>query len=53
MKGAIKKGAELKLCVTCADARGLKNMRLIEGTEISTLAEFTHWVVDGDKVISF
>jgi len=53
LKGAIKKGAEVKLCGTCADARGLKNMTLIEGTEISTLAAFTNLVVDSDKVISF
>ncbi|MBS3776473.1 MAG: DsrE family protein [Bacteroidales bacterium] len=53
LKGAIKKGAKVKLCGTCADARGLKNMTLLEGTEISTLAQFTEWVVDSDKVVTF
>jgi len=31
----------------------LKNATLIEGTELSTMAELTEWVVDSDKVITF
>lgn len=53
MKYSINKGTKVKICGTCADARGLKNVQLIEGAEISTLAEFTEWVADSDKVISF
>ncbi len=53
LKGAIKKGAEVKLCGSCADARGLKNAALLEGTELSTMAEFTNLVVDSDKVLTF
>lgn len=53
LKVALKKGAQVKLCGSCADARGLKNLSLLEGTEISTMAEFTNWVVDSDKVITF
>jgi uncharacterized protein involved in oxidation of intracellular sulfur len=53
LKFSINKGAKVKICGTCADARGLKNVELIEGAEISTLAEFTEWVVTSDKVISF
>ena len=53
MKGAIKKGARVKLCGSCAEARGLKDLSLIEGTELSTMAEFTNWVVDSDKVVTF
>jgi len=30
-----------KICGSCAEARGLKNVPLIEGTEISTMAELT------------
>jgi len=26
---------------------------LVEGAEISTLAELTNWVVDSDKVLTF
>ncbi|MDF1518617.1 MAG: DsrE family protein [Lutibacter sp.] len=52
-KYSINKGAKLKICGSCADARGLKNIQLIEGAEISTMAEFTSWVVDSDKVLTF
>jgi uncharacterized protein involved in oxidation of intracellular sulfur len=53
MKLSINKGAKVKICGSCADARGLKNLPLIEGAEISTMAELTEWVVDSDKVITF
>lgn len=53
MKLALTKGAKVKICGSCADARGLKNAPLIEGTEMSTMAELTNWVVDSDKVLVF
>ena len=53
LKSAIARGARVKICGSCADARGLKNVPLIEGTEISTMAELTAWVVESDKVITF
>lgn len=53
LKYSISKGASVKICGSCAEARGLKNVQLIEGTEISTMAELTQWVVDSDKVITF
>jgi uncharacterized protein involved in oxidation of intracellular sulfur len=53
MKFSINKGAKVKICGSCAEARGLKNAQLIEGTEISTMAELTEWVVNSDKVITF
>lgn len=53
MKLALTKGAKVKICGSCADARGLKNATLIEGTEISTMAELTNWVVESDKVLAF
>lgn len=53
LKFSIAKGAKVKICGSCADARGLKTIKLIEGTEISTMAEFTNWVVDSDKILTF
>jgi len=53
MKAVLSKGGKVKICGSCAEARGLKNASLIEGTEISTMAELTNWVVDSDKVITF
>ena len=53
IKLALTKGAKVKICGSCAEARGLKNASLIEGTEISTMAELTNWVVDSDKTLVF
>ncbi len=53
LKLSIAKGTRVKICGGCAEARGLKGLPLIEGTEISTLGELTTWVVDSDKVLTF
>jgi len=53
IKLALTKGAKIKICGSCAEARGLKNIPLIDGTEISTMAELTNWVVDSEKVLTF
>ncbi len=53
LKFASNKGAKVKVCGSCADARGLKNAPLVSGVEISTMAEFSDWVVDSDKIVSF
>lgn len=53
MKLSLNKSAKVKICGSCAEARGLKNAQLIEGTEISTMAELTNWVVDSDKTLVF
>ena len=53
MKAAINYGTKAKTCGSCADARGLKNLQMIEGVEISTMSELTKWTVEADKVITF
>ena len=53
LKLSLNKGAKVKLCGSCVDARGIKNLPLVEGCEISTLADLTNWIVDSDKVITF
>lgn len=53
LKFSLGKGAKVKICGSCADARGLKHVALIPGAEISTLAELTQWIVDSDKVLTF
>ena len=44
---------QIKIWNTCADARGIKNLPLIEGAEIITMAELAAWTMDSDKVINF
>lgn len=53
LKLSLNKGAKVKICGSCAEARGLINLPLIEGAEISNLAELTNWVLDSDKVLTF
>ena len=53
LKLSLNKAAKVKICGSCAEARGLKNLLLVEGAEISNLAELTNWVVDSDKVLTF
>jgi len=53
LKAAINKGAQVKACGTCSDARGLKGLALIEGVEISSMSQLTAWTVEADKVLTF
>ncbi|WP_312307381.1 DsrE/DsrF/TusD sulfur relay family protein [Pulveribacter sp.] len=46
-------GATLRLCRTCALARGLAELPLIEGVAIGTLPELGDWIAAADKVITF
>jgi uncharacterized protein involved in oxidation of intracellular sulfur len=49
----INKGAEVKTCGSCSEARGIKGLTLIEGVEISTMSQLCDWTVDSDRVITF
>ena len=53
LKGIILKGAEIKLCGTCVKARGLKDLKLIDGLEVSNMKQLSEWVIGSDKVITF
>ncbi|MFA6233768.1 MAG: DsrE family protein [Bacteroidota bacterium] len=53
LKSVVNKGAKIKACGSCADARGLKNVPHIEGTEMSNMSELGQWTVDADKVFTF
>jgi len=42
-----------KILILINDARGIKGLSLIEGAEMSTMAELAQWVVDSDKMLTF
>ena len=46
-------GVPVKLCRTCAQARGLADLPLIPGVGIGTLPELADWTLAADKVITF
>lgn len=53
LKSVIRKGGEIKACGSCLNARGLKEVELIEGVESSTMKQLTQWTYDADKVVTF
>lgn len=53
LKSVLAKGGRVKACGTCADARGLRELKLIEGVELSNMAELVQWTLESDKVFSF
>jgi uncharacterized protein involved in oxidation of intracellular sulfur len=53
LKAVINKGGQVKACGTCAEARGIKGLALLEGVEISTMSRLTQWTVEADKVLTF
>ena len=53
IKSVVLKGGKIKVCGTCADARGIKNLKLVDGVEISNMAELAQWTVETDKVFTF
>ncbi|MCK3654763.1 hypothetical protein A4G19_02980 [Pasteurellaceae bacterium Macca] len=50
---ATAQGAEVKLCKTCTNARGITDLKLAEGVEIGTLSELAEWTLSADKVLNF
>src|SRR3972149_4201238 len=53
LKSLIGKGGKVKTCGTCLDARGVRNLQLVDGAEISNMAELAQWTVEADKVLTF
>ena len=53
LKSVLSKSGQVKACGTCAQARGLRDLPLIEGAEASNMSELTQWLLTSDKVVSF
>ena len=53
LKSLIAKGAAVRACSSCVQARGLMELDLIEGVEMSTMPELAAQVAAADKVLTF
>ncbi len=53
LEDLVAHGARIRLCRTCALARGILDLPLISGISIGTLTELAEWTLAADKVISF
>jgi uncharacterized protein involved in oxidation of intracellular sulfur len=53
LKGVIARHAEVGLCGTCLDTRGLASAKFVEGAERSSMDELAEWVTWADQVLTF
>ena len=53
LNGLTTAGADVRICRTCASARGVDETRLLAGVRIGTMPELAQWALEADKVISF
>ena len=47
------KGAQIGVCGTCMDGRGIKAEMLTEGTHRSSMDELSTWTAVADKILVF
>jgi uncharacterized protein involved in oxidation of intracellular sulfur len=53
LKIVLSKKGKVKICTSCAEARGLRDLTFIDGAELSTMKELTEWVMTSDRVVTF
>jgi uncharacterized protein involved in oxidation of intracellular sulfur len=53
LASARRHGAEVGLCGSCMDARGIDDDELVEGVRRSSLEELTDWTLWAGQVITF
>jgi len=53
LKIVIRRGAKIKSCGGCSEARGIDQIEFIKGIELSNMKEFAQWTFECDKVLSF
>jgi uncharacterized protein involved in oxidation of intracellular sulfur len=53
LKSILAKGGKVKACGSCVDARGIRELKLIDGVEISNMSELAQWSVDSDQAFVF
>ncbi|MCL1140779.1 DsrE/DsrF/TusD sulfur relay family protein [Shewanella pneumatophori] len=49
----IAQKTQVKFCGSCMHARGLSELKVIEGCEMATMDELAQWVLVADKTITF
>lgn len=53
LSDAMAKGAEVKACMPCCKARGLRQEDLVEGIQLGTINDMVAFVANTDKTIFF
>jgi len=53
LKSVVGKGGMVKACGGCSQARGIDELAFVKGVVLSNMKEFSQWVVEAEKVITF
>jgi uncharacterized protein involved in oxidation of intracellular sulfur len=53
VKAVLLKKGKVKLCGSCAEARGLKELKLVDGAELSKMKELIQLTMECDKMVTF
>ncbi len=53
LRALMRRGAEVGVCGTCMDARGISDDDLTDGARRSTLDELTDWTQWADRILVF
>jgi uncharacterized protein involved in oxidation of intracellular sulfur len=53
LKLVVSKKGKIKICTSCVEARGLKEMKFVDGAELSSMKELTQLTMESDKIVSF
>jgi uncharacterized protein involved in oxidation of intracellular sulfur len=53
LSAAMRAEAEVGLCSTCMDARGIDDDELVEGARRSSLEELADWTIWAEKIVTF
>jgi len=53
LQSLVKRGVEVKTCGACIDARGIKEIDLVEGVQRGSMKILATWIKESDRVLSF
>jgi uncharacterized protein involved in oxidation of intracellular sulfur len=53
LKIVVNKSGKIKLCTSCVEARGLKELKFIDGAELSSMKELSKLLMESERVITF
>lgn len=53
LKGIANRGAEIAVCGTCIDARGIAETELAEGAVRGSMEQLASWTADAGRVLVF
>jgi len=53
LKAVVLKNGKIKICTSCVETRGLKDLKFVEGAVLSNMKELTQLTIESDKVVTF